>query len=680
MRNSSVLDLTLDTTADGYQLQMRFSASGQDVARESAWWPFKLNRAALLQQALNPEAYGETLYQLLFGEPKAAAFFRECRAASGSAPIRWRLRLRPETTELNELRWETLRDPEAHLSLTMGEQLLFSRYLFSEHTPAVRLSARTELRALVAIASPENLPNYQLAPVIFAEERQRALQALGDIPTQILGGGPESRATLPNLSSCLREGYDILYLVCHGQSTKNEAETVLWLEDEHGAAARATGQELIERIQELPELPRLVVLLACQSAKVGTGPALMALGPRLSLVGVSAVIAMQDDLTLATGAQFMPEFFRELRRDGQIDRAFALARGAVRRQADAWVPALFLRSESGRLWADNLQQAAVEASTGIRTLAQLAEHNPFVREKVSAFRTQVEIASQSIDELGDYKDLHDLLHQTQFGCYNRLKEQPTPRDVDEALVVLEDLIPQIEKVAQAGRVPAREMGWLAGLADLRERLRAAARLADNLEEYTEPVEQARDGLQSLLARIPSRINDRLNHKAGDLDLKRLAESLTAAQASLVDTVGPPVLSDLATGLRALNDMNTRLTQLVDGHQLWQLLVDELQLAESQLEPGLKDLAKQWPKLREMTEACCRGNADDAARNLLDDAALLEKTLAEGNEYKTRLIFDRFLSRANKSFSRLDSDLKNACDQLRQLGASLTQLLQSLTTP
>jgi hypothetical protein len=46
----------------------------------------------------------------------------------------------------------------------------------------------------------------------------------------------------------------------------------------------------------------------------------------------------------------MPVFFRELQRDGQIDRAMAVARGAVRQRTDSWMPVLFMRLRSGRIW------------------------------------------------------------------------------------------------------------------------------------------------------------------------------------------------------------------------------------------------------------------------------------------------------------------------------------------
>ena len=49
-------------------------------------------------------------------------------------------------------------------------------------------------------------------------------------------------------------------------------------------------------------------------------------------------------------AAFMAVCFRGLQRDGQIERAGAVARGAVRQAPDWWMPVLFMRLRSGRLW------------------------------------------------------------------------------------------------------------------------------------------------------------------------------------------------------------------------------------------------------------------------------------------------------------------------------------------
>ncbi len=46
----------------------------------------------------------------------------------------------------------------------------------------------------------------------------------------------------------------------------------------------------------------------------------------------------------------MPVFSASCCSDGQIDRALAVARGAVRERPDAWMPALYLRLKQGRIW------------------------------------------------------------------------------------------------------------------------------------------------------------------------------------------------------------------------------------------------------------------------------------------------------------------------------------------
>src|SRR5262249_44334123 len=79
---------------------------------------------------------------------------------------------------------------------------------------------------------------------------------------------------------------------------------------------------------------------------------LSALGPRLAEAGIPAVIAMQGNVLLTTIARFMPAFFTELRRDGQIDCAMGVARGmaALEKCPDYWMPVLFMRLRSGRIW------------------------------------------------------------------------------------------------------------------------------------------------------------------------------------------------------------------------------------------------------------------------------------------------------------------------------------------
>jgi hypothetical protein len=62
---------------------------------------------------------------------------------------------------------------------------------------------------------------------------------------------------------------------------------------------------------------------------------------------------MQGNITMGTVSDFMPVLFEQLQRHGQIDRAMAVARGAVRSRQDWWMPVLFMRLRGGALWYES---------------------------------------------------------------------------------------------------------------------------------------------------------------------------------------------------------------------------------------------------------------------------------------------------------------------------------------
>jgi hypothetical protein len=305
----------------------------------------------LKRLSYDPPAYGRRLTQSFFADAGVSSAFAQARVSAQSlgAALRLRLNIGPSASELHGLRWELLRDPQDDTPLSTSETALFSRYLSSVSWQPVYLRAKGALRALIMVANPADLARYGLAAVDVPGETSRAAQAFGTIETQVLAAGHGRRATLNALMQALRDGrHDILYLACHGALV--EDESWLWLEDDAGNVARTSGAELAERLQALQERPRLLVLASCESAGARSGDALAALGPRLAEAGLPAVVAMQDKISMQTVAEFMPTFWRELERDGQIDRAMAAARGAVRNRPDYWAPALFMRLKSGRIW------------------------------------------------------------------------------------------------------------------------------------------------------------------------------------------------------------------------------------------------------------------------------------------------------------------------------------------
>jgi len=341
--------------AGAYTVDFRYSQPDSDAdvrLGQDKLIQAEIDLEALQELSHDPDKYGEKLAELFFADPGVQTAFNQALASAQSLDLSLRVRLLigPSAPELQSVHWETIRNPQDNTPLCTNENVIFSRYLSSLDWRPVRLRPKGDLSALVMVANPSDLQEYNLAAVDVEGEIERARIGLGDVKMSILPEtGMDEHATLDSLFSHLRDREtDILYLVGHGAMVSDEPW--LWLEDQDGKVARTSGSLLITRMKELQKRPRLVVLASCQSAGKYAGEALQALGPRLAEAGIPAVVAMQGNISMQTVEKFMPVFFEELRRDGQIDRAIAVARGSVRDRHDYWMPVLFTRLKSGRIW------------------------------------------------------------------------------------------------------------------------------------------------------------------------------------------------------------------------------------------------------------------------------------------------------------------------------------------
>lgn len=362
---------------DTFLVELRFNDPQNPELRTPALGAFQPPERQLLQHALDPEAYGAVLFKALLADAQVLKLYDQARAVTRSSglPVRMRLFIHPEASELHALHWEKLFDerPGGGWLLT-DERLRFSRFLSSDRGERVAPRAREELRALVVIANPHDLESGEyeiggesLAPVDVQSELQRAREGLGELFSEdhLLVSDPSrpGTVTLDALREQVRVGYDILYLVCHGAVLEHARKpgAHILLENADGSGEFTSGNEVSLLIQNVdPDLrPRLVVLASCQSAGKGgeavsadTQGVLSALGPLVSRAGVPAVIAMQGNISMSTSTRFVGTFFKELLSDesGQLDRAMAVARSAVRERPDSWTPVLFMRLLSGSLW------------------------------------------------------------------------------------------------------------------------------------------------------------------------------------------------------------------------------------------------------------------------------------------------------------------------------------------
>lgn len=371
MADYSALEIALSRRdEESYAVQLRYTQPDDDAEVPEEIGVARFDRDALRQrQTLNTAAYGRLLSESLFADQQLHNAFDKASALSLSQGNKMRVRLYigRSAPELHSLWWETLQDPRRlniDSRLADDQRVIFSRYLRSDDWRPVKLRRKSELRALIVIADPDDLEQYnvngrQLTKVDVEGETDRALAALGEAVKGVLSSRKAptntTRVTLTLLLDELAKGYDILYLVCHGALIKDKKDRLsphLYLESEDGKASAESGLEFVDRLRKLAVQPRLVVLASCQSSGRNSDVegALAALGPKLAEAGVPAVVAMQGDVTMETVEGFMPTFFEELSRHGHVEEATAAARFKVSERADSWMPVLFTRLRTGRIW------------------------------------------------------------------------------------------------------------------------------------------------------------------------------------------------------------------------------------------------------------------------------------------------------------------------------------------
>lgn len=271
-------------------------------------------------------------------------------AAACKAPLRVRLRIDPPSSALHHLPWETLTDPLVPDQFLFDNvRCIFSRYLFTRELRLPLLRAKQHMKALVAIANPRDLlTSLTFTPDDIEHQLTIARNALIPLPAKVLAG--PGNVTLVALMEALQDEVDILFLACHGVT--GHLGYALWLEDAQGNGQLVTADSFAAQIGQLRRPPSLIVLCSCQSAGTGTADRneLSALGPQLATQGVPAVLAMQGLFSFASAQIYLPVFFKELAKHGEVDLAAAYARSAIFEHHDRWMPVVFTRLDSARIW------------------------------------------------------------------------------------------------------------------------------------------------------------------------------------------------------------------------------------------------------------------------------------------------------------------------------------------
>ncbi|RKZ88492.1 MAG: hypothetical protein DRR19_12465, partial [Candidatus Parabeggiatoa sp. nov. 1] len=316
-----------------------------------------------------PEEYGTFLGQKVFQGGVRDAFASAC----GQSPegMRVLLFIEAEDIELRTLQWERLCAPKEGQwdLLRLDQSLPFSLYIPASVDRRFPPIGKRDLRALILAASPENLGKYRLESFDVEAAVTGVRDSLGEIPCEVLALtkdaiGPPTLDELCRQLTDHSKQYTLLHFICHGKVIA-EGETALYWANANNQAEVVTGDKLIRQLRRLQGprgLPHFSFLATCESASAEAEGGLGGLAQRLVRdLGMPAVIAMTEKISVKTALVLGQRFYQQLRDTGYVDLALTEAMAGLMGRYDIAVPALFSRLAGQPLFSDSLDRPLTNA-------------------------------------------------------------------------------------------------------------------------------------------------------------------------------------------------------------------------------------------------------------------------------------------------------------------------------
>lgn len=336
----------------------------------------------------------------------------------------------------------------------------------------------------------------------------------------------------------------------------------------------------------------------------------------------------------------------------------------------------------------NIIQAAAGATViigaqvgaGLQALNDLVQLSPEVRAAVGTFAADFKAATSQVDVMGDYKDLHDLLHQTQFYCYTPILREVTRFPDDSSLELLDDYERSLRDIlVKLGEVGSRQRVAEGDTAFIPEIDQAHTDLKSALDNSnTEILKKCIWRLKRILATYPVIIDTRLNGSARALRMDALIAALVEIQKDLTALkVDADKVEKFEESLCMLQSMDEKLQVLLADHEKWQAVDIELRRIESLTEQDLTELEFSWPDVKAQTSPLYENSTEGWAVSIQGYASQLDQFLTANNIPKIRQAFRNYIHETASHFFQVDINLKSLCSELRQIGDPLSSIIRSL---
>lgn len=305
-------------------------------------------RRMLSQEEQAVRDFGQELFDaLIVGEVRSRYDVSLSEAVRQGKGLRLKLRIRPPG--LAALPWEFLYDARQAEYVCLSRQTPIVRYLELPQ-PIQPVTVTLPLHILGMIASPSDL-----MPLDVTREKQRMEEALKDLRARGLVDLTWLEGqSWHDLQRAMRKGpWQVFHFTGHGGFDRNADEGFIALTDEEGRTHRLSATQLGRLLADHASL-RLVFLNSCEGAQGSEHNVFSSTAATLMRRGISAVLAMQYDITDGAAIEFARAFYEALADGLPVDMAVVEARKAVSlavaNTVEWGVPVLYMRSSRGDLF------------------------------------------------------------------------------------------------------------------------------------------------------------------------------------------------------------------------------------------------------------------------------------------------------------------------------------------
>jgi hypothetical protein len=338
-----VLELGLrHYNGDDYRVQLRFIDPTRRQDSPDIPYKTRMEPSGLEWKDTSAEQFAERLLKQVIPEGPATALLEraaELLSQAPTAPLRLRVSIEANASELHHVPWELLQRTQ-RLKTLFGERPI----LYSRHASAIDESWPQP----VMRASPKQMKIKLLASNSPAQQARAALieTGLAGVAAEIERTGADS----PRLLGAVHAPVVIMLpdIACDYGDCRvgfiDHADNVYW-EGMDALAERLSRQQSPQQLLVLDSaLPE-----GANESEEALGHRLVELAGELIATGVSAVLTRQAPMDEARWIEFLAVFLREFKASGNLAGAEQAARSLLD-DDDAWRPVVIHRLRTGQAW------------------------------------------------------------------------------------------------------------------------------------------------------------------------------------------------------------------------------------------------------------------------------------------------------------------------------------------